>query len=40
VIGSPCYVLDGEVFWGQDRLDLLDRMLASGRAGYKMDAAM
>src|SRR5262245_35887606 len=23
VIGSPCYVLDGEVFWGQDRLDLV-----------------
>ena len=21
VIGSPSYVLDGEVFWGQDRLD-------------------
>ena len=24
VFGSPSYVLDGEVFWGQDRLDLLD----------------
>ena len=24
VIGSPGYVLDGEVFWGQNRLDLLD----------------
>ena len=23
VIGSPCYVLDGEVFWGQDRLPIL-----------------
>jgi 2-hydroxychromene-2-carboxylate isomerase len=32
--GSPCYVLDGEVFWGQDRLDLLDDALASGRAPF------
>ena len=23
VFGSPAYVLDGEVFWGQDRLELL-----------------
>ena len=34
VFGSPAYVLDGEVFWGQDRLDLLDDPLASGRAPY------
>lgn len=34
VFGSPSYVLDGEVFWGQDRLDLLDDALASGRAPY------
>jgi len=40
VIGSPCYVLDGEVFWGQDRLDLLARALASGRTAYRMDATM
>jgi 2-hydroxychromene-2-carboxylate isomerase len=33
--GSPCYVLDGEVFWGQDRLELLDDALASGRAAYR-----
>jgi len=32
--GSPCYVLDGEVFWGQDRLDLLEDALASGRAPF------
>jgi len=32
--GSPCYVLNGEVFWGQDRLDLLDDALASGRAPF------
>ena len=31
VFGAPSYVLDGEIFWGQDRLDLLDDALASGR---------
>ena len=31
VFGSPAYVLDGEVFWGQDRLELLDDALSSGR---------
>ncbi|MBL6432541.1 MAG: 2-hydroxychromene-2-carboxylate isomerase, partial [Alphaproteobacteria bacterium] len=30
VFGSPSYVLNGEVFWGQDRLDLLDAALAEG----------
>ncbi len=35
VFGAPSYVLDGEVFWGQDRLDLLDDALASGRAPFK-----
>jgi len=35
--GSPCYALDGEVFWGQDRLELLDDALASGRAPYRSD---
>jgi 2-hydroxychromene-2-carboxylate isomerase len=39
VIGSPCYVLDGEVFWGQDRLGLLENALKSGRKAYRMDAA-
>ena len=38
VIGSPCYVLDGEVFWGQDRLGLLESALKSGRKAYRMDA--
>ncbi len=28
VFGSPTYVVDGENFWGQDRLDFLDRFLA------------
>jgi 2-hydroxychromene-2-carboxylate isomerase len=40
VIGSPCYLLDDEVFWGQDRLDLLARALTSGPKPYRMDAAM
>jgi 2-hydroxychromene-2-carboxylate isomerase len=40
VIGSPCYVLDGEVFWGQDRLDLLASALRSGRKAYRMDATI
>lgn len=35
VFGAPSYVLDGEVFWGQDRLDLLDEALASGRAPFR-----
>ncbi len=34
VFGSPAYVLGGEVFWGQDRLDLLDDALTSGRRAY------
>jgi 2-hydroxychromene-2-carboxylate isomerase len=34
VFGSPAYVLEGEVFWGQDRLELLDDALASGRRPY------
>jgi len=28
VFGTPTYVCDGELFWGQDRLDFLDRALA------------
>jgi len=27
VFGSPSYVLDGEIFWGQDRLDFLERAI-------------
>ena len=34
VFGSPSYVLDGEVFWGQDRLEMLDAALASGRGPF------
>ncbi|MEM9140873.1 MAG: DsbA family protein, partial [Pseudomonadota bacterium] len=29
VFGAPFYVVDGERFWGQDRLEYLDRHLAS-----------
>lgn len=28
VFGAPTFVLDGEPFWGQDRLEFLDRALA------------
>lgn len=27
VFGSPTYVIDGELFWGQDRLDFVERRL-------------
>lgn len=29
LFGPPSYVLNGELFWGQDRLDFLDRALAA-----------
>ena len=32
VFGAPPYVLEGERFWGQDRLDFLDRALQRMRA--------
>jgi 2-hydroxychromene-2-carboxylate isomerase len=38
VFGSPAYVLDGEVFWGQDRIELLADALKSGRASYASKA--
>lgn len=38
VFGAPSYVLDGEIFWGQDRLDLLEDALVSGRPPYSADA--
>jgi 2-hydroxychromene-2-carboxylate isomerase len=33
VFGAPTYVIDGELFWGQDRLEFVERRLgvASGR---------
>ena len=30
VFGAPSYVVDGEIFWGQDRLDFVARRLARG----------
>lgn len=30
VFGAPTYVVDGELFWGQDRLDFLERALQRG----------
>jgi 2-hydroxychromene-2-carboxylate isomerase len=38
VFGSPVYVLDGEVFWGQDRIELLGDALKSGREPYSSQA--
>ncbi len=37
VFGSPSYVLDGEVFWGQDRIELLADALKSRRKAYTSD---
>jgi 2-hydroxychromene-2-carboxylate isomerase len=37
IFGTPNYVLDGEIFWGQDRLDFLDRKLQA-RAGAQPSA--
>ncbi|MFD0917205.1 2-hydroxychromene-2-carboxylate isomerase [Pseudahrensia aquimaris] len=34
VVGAPAYVLNGEVFWGQDRIEYLDHALTTGRAPY------
>ncbi|RDJ26798.1 2-hydroxychromene-2-carboxylate isomerase [Bosea caraganae] len=34
VFGAPSYILDGELFWGQDRVELLDEALSEGRAAY------
>ncbi len=34
VFGTPAYVLNGEVFWGQDRLDLLEDALKTGRPPF------
>lgn len=32
VFGGPSYCVDGEIFWGQDRLDFLQRKLAASRS--------
>ena len=31
VFGAPTYVIDGELFWGQDRLDFVERRLQAAR---------
>lgn len=36
-VGAPVYVLNGEVFWGQDRIEYLDHALASGRKPFSAD---
>jgi len=33
VFGAPSFVIDGELFWGQDRLDFVERRLASKPPG-------
>lgn len=33
-VGAPVYVYRGEPFWGQDRLDLLERMLQTKREPF------
>jgi 2-hydroxychromene-2-carboxylate isomerase len=30
VFGAPSYVIEGEIFWGQDRLDFVQRRLMAG----------
>ena len=30
VFGAPTYAIDGELFWGQDRLDFVERKLSAG----------
>ncbi len=37
VFGSPAWVLDGEIFWGQDRIELLADALKAGRKAYTAD---
>ena len=33
-VGVPAYVLNGEVFWGQDRIDYVDHALQTGRPAF------
>lgn len=37
-VGVPAYVVDGEVFWGQDRIDAVDQMLLSNRVSFTINA--
>ncbi|MFL6823737.1 MAG: 2-hydroxychromene-2-carboxylate isomerase [Xanthobacteraceae bacterium] len=36
VFGSPFYLCDGEIFWGQDRLDFLERVLARTTSAHAL----
>lgn len=36
-VGVPAYVLNGEVFWGQDRIEWLDHALETGRMPYQTE---
>lgn len=38
-VGVPTYVLNGEPFFGQDRIELLDHALSVGRAPYRSPLA-
>ena len=40
IFGAPSYVLDGEIFWGQDRLELLDGALSTRRAAFVQEVPM
>ena len=33
VFGAPSYVVNGEIFWGQDRLNFLERVLNINKQG-------
>lgn len=37
VFGSPCYVYQGELFWGQDRLDFLEQTVSGLEGNFPMD---
>ncbi|MFK7792394.1 MAG: 2-hydroxychromene-2-carboxylate isomerase [Devosiaceae bacterium] len=34
IVGAPGYALNGEPYWGQDRLEYLDHALSSGRGAF------
>ncbi|MGI9366471.1 MAG: 2-hydroxychromene-2-carboxylate isomerase, partial [Rhizobiaceae bacterium] len=37
-VGVPAFVLNGEVFWGQDRIEFIDHALTTGRAPFQAPA--
>ena len=38
-VGVPAFVLNGEVFWGQDRIEFIDHALSTGRAPFSQPEA-